>query len=198
MYHKYMLVIFSFFVYFSFAYAESSHVKKETLHSLLTKVEHAKPSQRRLLMNELKVHLRQMHQSERTRVMLGLRRAFNTQKNIPHTMSMRRSSMRHENTMNLAASKHMQEYKQEPNKVRPTGNRPAYAQPNGTPPSVDTHAPSGKHPEHGQPKGSTSSVGSHVPVRDTSKNKPTKNKPTTQNVPPKKTQQTKPPSKRAR
>ena len=166
-----MLVISSFFVYFSFAYAQNSHVEKEALQSLITKVEHAKPSQRRLLMNELKVHLRQMHQSERTRVMLGLRRAFNTRTNASHTLPRQHTTLRHENTMNLAESKHMQEHKQEPNKTRPTG----------------------KGPEHTQPQGGTPPVDNHAPVRDTSKNKPT-----TQNTPSEKPHPTKPDSKRGR
>ena len=122
MYSKYILVLFYFFVLSSSAYAEHKGAEKETIKALVEKVKKAEPSQRRLLMNELKIQLRTMHQETRTQVMLDLRRSFNGQQGN-HAIE---SNMHHQNTMSMTESKHMQEHMTESamSGERPGGERP--------------------------------------------------------------------------
>jgi len=110
MYTKYILVLFSFFVLSSPVYAEHEGADKETIKALVEKVKKAEPSQRRLLMNELKIQLRTMHQETRTQVMLDLRRSFNGQHRGQQSHRAKKSNMHHQNTMSMTESKHMQEY----------------------------------------------------------------------------------------
>jgi hypothetical protein len=109
MYIKYILVLFSFFVFLSsMAYAEHKEVDKSAIKALISKVKIVEPSQRRVLINELKVMLRSMHQETRVQVMLDLRRSFNN-KNGQSTTSAKQSNMHHQSTMSMTESKHMQE-----------------------------------------------------------------------------------------
>ena len=110
MYSKYILVLFSFFVLSSSAYAEHKGAEKETIKALVDKVKKAKPSQRRLLMNELKIQLRTMHQETRTQVMLELRRSFNGQQGTNQPNCAVKSNIDNQNTMSMTESKHMQEH----------------------------------------------------------------------------------------
>jgi len=126
MYTKYILVLFSFFVLSSSAYAEHEGVDKETIKALVTKVKKAAPSERRLLINELKIQLKSMHQETRRQVMLDLRRAFNGQQRGQHVNRAIESNMHHQNTMSMTESKHMQEHMTESTMSgeRPGGERP--------------------------------------------------------------------------
>ena len=109
MYTKYILVLFSFFVLSSSAYAEHEGADKETIKALVEKVKKAVPSQRRLLMNELKIQLRTMHQETRTQVMLHLRRSFTGQQSTQIHKHPIDANMHNQNTMSMTESKHMQE-----------------------------------------------------------------------------------------
>ena len=111
MYIKYLLVLFSFFVFFSqTAYAEYKETDKNAIKVLIAKVKTVEPSQRRILMNELKIMLRSMHQSTRTQVMLDLRRAFSNDRSVQTRNHAKQSNMHHQTTMSMTESKHMQEH----------------------------------------------------------------------------------------
>ena len=123
MYSRYILVLFSFFVFSSTAYAEHEGTDKETIKALVQKVKKAAPSQRRLLMNELKIQLRTMHQETRMRVMLDLRRSFNGMQHVQQSHGVMASRMHHQDTMSMTESKHMQEHMMQSGMAqqRPTG-----------------------------------------------------------------------------
>ncbi len=113
MYIKYILVLFSFFVLSSSAFAEHEGTNKETIKALVQKVKKAEPSKRRLLMNELKTKLRTMHQETRTQVMLELRRSFNGQhgkQGRKQSNCTVKSNIHNQNTMSMTESKHIQEH----------------------------------------------------------------------------------------
>jgi hypothetical protein len=111
MYIKYILVLFSFFVFFSqTVFAEHKEVDKAAIKALIAKVKTVEPSQRRVLMNELKVMLRSMHQETRTQVMLDLRRSFSNNRGSQTRNSAKQSNMYHQSTMSMTESKHMQEH----------------------------------------------------------------------------------------
>jgi len=137
MYIKYILVLFSFFVLSPSAYAEHEGADKETIKALVEKVKKAEPSKRRLLMNELKIQLRTMHQETRRQVMLDLRRSFNGQQRGQQGNRAIGSNMHHQNTMSMTESKHMQEHMTEatmggamsPTQKPPEGSRPPVKRP---------------------------------------------------------------------
>jgi len=111
MYIKYILVLFSFFVFFSqTVFAEHKEVDKAAIKALIAKVKTVEPSQRRVLMNELKVMLRSMHQETRTQVMLNLRHSFSNNRGSQIKNSAKQSNMHHQTTMSMTESKHMQEH----------------------------------------------------------------------------------------
>ena len=131
MYMKYILVLFSFLVWSSFVYAEHKSTDNDTIKVLVKKLKKAAPLQRRLLMNELKVQLRTMHQETRTQVMLQLRHSFNKQQRGQHKYGASRSNAHKKNTMSMTESKHMQEHmnqsnmqRKRPDRKRPVVNRP--------------------------------------------------------------------------
>lgn len=132
MYIKYLLVLFSFFVFFSqTAYAEYKETDKNAIKVLIAKVKTVEPSQRRVLMNELKIMLRSMHQSTRTQVMLDLRRAFSNDRSVQTRNRAKQSNMHHQTTMSMTESKHMQEHMMESSMggERPGGGRPGGERP---------------------------------------------------------------------
>jgi len=137
MYSRYILVLFSFFVFSSTAYAEHESADKETIKALVQKVKKAAPSQRRLLMNELKIQLRTMHQETRMRVMLDLRCSFNGMQHVQQSHGVMASRMHHQDTMSMTESKHMQEHMTEatmggamsPTQKPPEGSRPPVKRP---------------------------------------------------------------------
>jgi len=150
MYIKYMMLVFSLFVVLGTSmHAQANEVDKASVQALVAKVKKAPSSQRRVLMNELKIKLRSMQQETRTQVMLGLRQSFNAQHTQMGTKQMQ-ANMHHQNTMSMTEAKHMQEHMnmdsmkgQKPNGTnmpeRPTvpmdnglGNKPTMPQgPNG-------------------------------------------------------------------
>jgi hypothetical protein len=126
MHIKYILVLFSFFVLSSSVYAEHEGANKETIKALVGKVKTAKPSQRRLLMNELKIQLRTMHKEMRTQVMLDLRRSFSGVQRDQQGKQVMKSNMHHPRTMSMTESKHMKEHMTQSSMggKRPDGGRP--------------------------------------------------------------------------
>ena len=136
MYIKYILVLFSFFVFFSqTTYAEHKETDKNAIKALIAKVKIVEPSQRRVLMNELKVMLRSMHQETRTQVMLDLRRSFSSNRGAQtkNTNKHKQSNMHHQTTMSMTESKHMQEQMTQSNMSaqRPPEGMPPVNRPNG-------------------------------------------------------------------
>ena len=143
MYIKYILVLFSFFVWSSSAYAEYEGADKETIKALVEKVKKAPPSQRRLLMNELKMQLKSMHQETRTQVMLNLRRSFNGQQRPQMHKHAIDGNMHNQNTMSMTESKHMQEHMMQSTmggKKNPT-QRPPVNRPNAGGGTISTQKP---------------------------------------------------------
>jgi len=126
-------------------FAEHEGVDKETIKALVEKVKKAEPSQRRLLMNELKTKLRSMHQETRTQVMLDLRRSFNGQQRAQQGNRAIKSNMHHQNTMSMTESKHMQEHmiQSTMGAERPDGGRPG-----GVKPPVDSRPPMQNTPDN--------------------------------------------------
>ena len=59
----------------------------EDIMHLVTKVKEAKASERRVLMNQLKISLRKVNQASRQRIMLQLRKNFNRGSGL-HPMTM--------------------------------------------------------------------------------------------------------------
>lgn len=111
MYIKYLLVLFSFFVFFSQAtYAKPNETDKNAIKVLIEKVKIVEPKQRRVLMNELKVMLRSMHQETRKQVMLDLRRSFSNNRGAQTRNRAKQSNIHHQTTMTMTESKHMQEH----------------------------------------------------------------------------------------
>jgi putative lipase involved disintegration of autophagic bodies len=135
MYLKYILVIFSFFVFFSQSLsAEQKETNQDAINALVRKVKTVEPSQRRVLMNELKVMLRSMHQETRKQVMLDLRRSFSANTGSQTRNHSKQSNMHHQTTMSMTESKHMQEHMTQSNMIDrkppaghtpPSGNRPS-------------------------------------------------------------------------
>jgi len=106
-----MMLVFSLFVVLSNSMFAQTKDESNDVKALIDKVKQAAPSERRLLMNELKIKLRSMQQETRTQVMLGLRSAFNAQQTQKQMQSsVMTSSMSHQNTMSMTEAKHMQEH----------------------------------------------------------------------------------------
>lgn len=78
-YKKRSIILVSFMVAVSCAFGTPTQDQQTSLKSLISKVKNAPPSQRRVLMNQLKIKLRSMQQSSRRAVMLELRKAFAAQ-----------------------------------------------------------------------------------------------------------------------
>jgi len=131
MYIKYVLSVFvSLVMINSILVAKTKVVKQDSVRMLVEKVKTAPPSERRVLMNELKVKLRSMHQHTRKEVMLELRASFNKEQMSSHHTGMK-SNMHHQNTMSMSQSKNMQEHMQgdriptqKPPEQRPPGRIP--------------------------------------------------------------------------
>ena len=130
MYIKYIILVFSLFVVLSNSMFAQTKDESNDVKALIDKVKQAPPSERRLLMNELKIKLRSMQQETRTQVMLGLRSAFNAQQTQQHLKTdAMTSSMSHQNTMSMTEAKHMQEHMSQdsmPNSMptKPPRNKP--------------------------------------------------------------------------
>ena len=144
MYIRYIMLVFSLFVVLGTSmHAQTKEVKKASVQVLVDKVKKAPPSQRRVLMNELKIKLRSMQQATRTQVMLGLRQSFNAQHTQMGTKQMQ-ANMHHQNTMSMTEAKHMHEQMTMDSMI--DGQRPSDGQmPNMRP----TQIPTGNQPvEH--------------------------------------------------
>lgn len=169
-----MMLVFSLFVVLGTSmHAQANKAEKASVQALVAKVKKAPPSQRRVLMNELKIKLRSMQQATRTQVMLGLRQSFNAQHTQMGTKQMQ-ANMHHQNTMSMTEAKHMQEHmnmdSMKPGQGPSNGNRPVQRPPNRNvaerprPPSVDrpsvnptsniaTQRPQGHVPNEHMPMG---------------------------------------------
>ena len=109
MYIKYIILVFSLFVVFGNSMFAQTNDESNAIKALIDEVKQAQPSQRRLLMNELKVKLRSMQQTSRMQVMLSLRQSFNAEHTQMGAKQMQ-TNMHHQNTMSMTESKHMQEH----------------------------------------------------------------------------------------
>lgn len=89
----------------------------EDIMNLVSKVKEAKASERRVLMNQLKISLRKVNQASRQRIMLQLRKNFNRGSGL-HPMTMTHSNAQQcQETRNM--SMHMQHSKGTNKKRRP-------------------------------------------------------------------------------
>lgn len=150
MYMRHRMLVFSLVVLFhSSVYAQTKIEDKSSVQALVAKVKNAPPSERRVLMNALKIKLRSMQQETRTHVMLGLRRAFNTQQAQMHTQQMH-TNMHQQNTMGMSESKHMQEHMMKGGMT--SGERPpikGQVPTSMTPPKSTASTPRGQMPMNG-------------------------------------------------
>ncbi|MEA1879527.1 MAG: hypothetical protein U9N11_02620 [Campylobacterota bacterium] len=76
----YKIIIF-FYLGFSLSVSAESLVvgsQKESIESLVKQVKTAKPSEKRVLMNKLKVQLRQSNQTHRMQIMKEIKQSFST------------------------------------------------------------------------------------------------------------------------
>lgn len=121
-----MMLVFSLFVVLNSSMFAQTKDESNDVKALIDKVKQAPPSERRLLINELKIKLRSMQQETRTQVMLGLRSAFNAQQTQQHMKAdAMTSSMSHQNTMSMTEAKHMQEHmNQDSISTKPPRNKP--------------------------------------------------------------------------
>lgn len=125
-----MMLVFSLCVVLSSSVFAQTKNKANDVKLLIDKVKKAAPSERRLLMNELKVKLRSLQQETRTQVMLNLRSAFNAQQTQQHmrTDDMR-STMGRQNTMSMTEAKHMQEHMSQDSMGKSRSNKPPHSRP---------------------------------------------------------------------
>ncbi len=104
------MILFSLVIWGSPVFAEEAKQETDTVKSLIAKVKSAPSSQRRLLMNELKLKLRSMHASARKQVMLDLRQSFNQQQGLTAKNTLIKSDLQHQNSMIMNESKNMKSY----------------------------------------------------------------------------------------
>jgi hypothetical protein len=131
MYFKYLLILLTaLFLCSSFVYGKEK-TSTVTIQSLVKQVKKAAPSERRVLMNELKIKLRSMNQESRKQVMLELRRSFNINHNrekmqgMTSTMQQQSASMMTEaKNMNSAMHKNNMQ-----NNGMPGGGTPGHMHP---------------------------------------------------------------------
>jgi len=105
-----VMILFSLVIWGSSLSADEPKQKQDTVQTLIAKVKSAPPSERRLLMNELKLKLRSMHENTRKQVMLDLRRSFNKQQGLKGKNTLIKSDMQHQNSMIMNESKNMKGY----------------------------------------------------------------------------------------
>ncbi|HIQ46329.1 MAG TPA: hypothetical protein EYH57_01780 [Sulfurovum sp.] len=105
-----VMILFSLVIWGSSLSADEAKQKQDTVQTLIAKVKSAPPSERRLLMNELKLKLRSMHENARKQVMLDLRRSFNKQQGLKGKNNLIKSDMQHQNSMIMNESKNMKGY----------------------------------------------------------------------------------------
>jgi len=107
MYIRYIMLVFSLFVGLATnMYAQTKVEDTSSVQALVAKVKKAPPSQRRVLMNALKIKLRSMQKKTRREVMLGLRHTFNTQHQSGQIKNMQ-SSMQQQSASMMSASQEM-------------------------------------------------------------------------------------------
>jgi len=92
-------------------YAETKVFKNDSVKALVEQVKKAAPSERRVLMNTLKVKLRSMHSEMRKKVMLDLRHSFNKKHTQSHAKGIN-THMSHQNTMMTNEAKNMHSHMQ--------------------------------------------------------------------------------------
>ena len=105
-----VMILFSLVIWGNSLCADEAKQKDETVKTLIAKVKSAPPSERRLLMNELKLKLRSMHATARKQVMLDLRQSFNKQQGLKGKNNLIKSDMQHQNSMIMNESKNMKGY----------------------------------------------------------------------------------------
>ena len=81
----FLLIVFLYSAMFGDTLAKEDAT--ENIMHLISKVKKAKASERRVLMNQLKLSLRQVNQASRQRIMLQLRKNFNRGNGL-HPMTM--------------------------------------------------------------------------------------------------------------
>jgi len=105
---QYFKILFSLILLASLLHAQEKVLPKDSIQALVAKVKKAPPSQKRVLMNQLKVKLRSMNKETRKNVMMNLRQAFNKRHN---TMNIKQMQTMHKQGSTMMNSyKDMQEY----------------------------------------------------------------------------------------
>jgi len=104
----YFILLFAFLMFGHTAYAQTNTGKEETVKSLVEKVKKAPPSEKRVLMNRLKIKLRDMSKENRQLVMMDLRHAFNTGRHI-HGLKGMTTSMQQNSASMMNESRSMKD-----------------------------------------------------------------------------------------
>lgn len=83
---KYINILALYFLLFSIPiYATENKQTTPAITQLIQKIKHSSPQNRRLLINQLKVALREMNQETRKKVMKDLQKSFASQKSTQST-----------------------------------------------------------------------------------------------------------------
>ena len=94
-----LLMVFLYSTVFGNTFTQESSTKD--IMNLVNKVKEAKVSERRVLMNQLKISLRKLNQASRQRIMLRLRKNFN------HGSGLHPMTMTHSNAQQCQESRNM-------------------------------------------------------------------------------------------
>jgi hypothetical protein len=102
----FLTILISFILLGTLLHGETKRVKETSVASLVTQVKKAPSSQRRVLMNQLKIKLRSMSKENRRQVMMDLRHTFNSQNHTKHMKEMQ-SSMQQQSASMMMSSQSM-------------------------------------------------------------------------------------------
>ncbi len=98
---KYFFTVALFFVLtHTTLNAQENITKQNTIKTLIQEVKKAPPSQRRVLMNKLKIELRTMNKETRKQTMIELRNSFNKQHTNHNIKQMQEMHKQHSQMMN--------------------------------------------------------------------------------------------------
>ncbi len=104
---KYFFTVALFFVLTNSPLnAQENITKQNSIKTLIQKVKKAPPSQRRVLMNKLKIELRAMNQETRKQTMIELRNSFNKQHTNHNIKQKQNMHKQHSQMMNKYKDMH--------------------------------------------------------------------------------------------
>jgi hypothetical protein len=105
--YKIILLFYTVCSLFVFAETSINITQKDSIQNLVKQVKIAKPSEKRLLMNRLKIMLRKSNQAHRTKVMKELKKSFSTH-HVMHQGKQRREHKYQQSHSGKHQAKHRQ------------------------------------------------------------------------------------------